>query len=207
MINLRKNQPKFSYKLNVALVSFFAFWFTAVVAVMVAIGCIYGENVVTYGVMIGGFALFFIGVAVIYFLKKMLYGKYVDALTAKFEKDFAVIPFEEAERILKERGVITETGFAVGDGVFGEETIPFETALFYLETEFDGNAEMKLCVYSMGENRNKAVYTFDGAMLSFLSGKETNLDYNEEIMLLRRNKREFAESISKSLKIFEWKFK
>ncbi len=207
MINLsRKNQPRYLFKLSVALVSFFAFWFTAVVAVMVAVGCIYGENVITYAVMGGGFGLFAVGLVIFFILDKTFYNRNILKLTAELEKEFTDMPFEEAERILKERGVIDERGFIVNDGVFGGETVPFKNAYLTFNIDITYNVEMKISLYEKGGDSPKTVYVFDGAAFNYFCEKETNLKYNEALMLLKRNKREFTESISRYSKIFKWEF-
>lgn len=116
------------------------------------------------------------------------------------------MPFEEAERILKERGVIDERGFIVKDGVFGGETVPFENAYLTFNIDVTYNVEMKIALYEKGGGCCKTVYVFDGAAFNYFCAKETNLKCNEALMLLKRNKREFTESISRYSKIFKWEF-
>lgn len=206
MINLSKNQPKYLYKLNVALVCFFAFWFTAVVAVMIAIGCIYGESVITYAVMGGGFALFFIGLAIFWLIDNKLYKRFLGERTAELEKEFSEMPFEEAERILKERGIITDAGFVVNDGVFGGETVPFEKAYFIFKIDTVAGVELKIVLYTEGDGP-KTVYAFDRAMYNYVLFKDTNLKDNETLKLLREDKKAFTQTVLRYTKTFQWKFK
>lgn len=206
MISFDKNLPKYLYKLNVALVTFFAVWFTAVVAAMIAIGCIYGESIITYAVMGGGFALFFIGLAIFWLVDNKLYKRFIDERTAELEKEFSEMPFEEAARILKERGIITDTGFVVNDGVFGGETVPFEKAHFIFKIDTVAGVELKIVLYTQGGGL-KTVYPFDRAMYNYVLFKDTNLKDNETLKLLREDKKEFTQTVLRYTKTFQWKFK
>lgn len=211
MINLNKKVlPKYIYRLNVALVSFFAFWFTACVAVMVTIGIMYGESMITYGTMIAGFTLFFIGLAVFVFVEKKLHKRFVDEVTAELEKDFYDMPYEEAERILKERGIITDTGFILNnDGVFGKEILPFEKAFFTLLFSVEAiRLNIKIELYI--ENNTlcftaddlKSEYDMDCALFNFLKDKDTYLKKIDFFNMLVNNKRELAQTIVEPYKIF-----
>ncbi len=202
MINLsRKNQPKYLFRLSVALVSFFAFWFTAVVAVMVAVGCIYGENVITYAVMGGGFGLFAIGLVIFFILDKTFYNRNILKLTAELEKEFTDMPFEEAERILKERGIITDTGFVVSnDGVFSEKLVSFEQAWLKVSCKLVSKLSIDVVLYD--DNGEKACkYELDSALYNFLQGKETELTCNQFFNLLVNDKREFTKQALKRLSL------
>ena len=78
MISLAKNQPKYLYKLNLALVLFFILWFLLGVPLMVTVGCIYDENVITYIVMGCTFAVFFIGLAIFAVAYVKLYNSFIN---------------------------------------------------------------------------------------------------------------------------------
>lgn len=207
MIRLdKKNLPSYIYKLNVALVAFFAFWFTAVVAVMVTIGCIYGESVITYGTMIGGFALFFLGLAVFWIADNKLYKRLINERTAELEKEFVEMPYSEAERILKEKGIITDIGFAVG-GVFGSEILPFEKCLFGLSFELLKSADIDLWIFIQDNqadvkfnSEKKAKYRLDCALFNFLANSDTEIKNNDEFNLLIRDKKQFATNALKHQK-------
>ena len=154
----------------------------------------------------GGFGLSAVGLVIFFILDKTFYNRNILKLTAELEKEFTDMPFEEAERILKERGVIDERGFIVNDGVFGGETVPFKNAYLTFNIDVTYNVEMKISLYEKGGDSPKTVYVFDGAAFNYFCEKETNLKYNEALMLLKRNKREFTESISRYSKIFKWEF-
>ncbi len=203
----KKSLPSYIYKLNVALVIFFAFWFTVVVAVMVAIGCIYGENVITYGVMVGGFALFFVGLAIFWIVDNKLYKRLIGERVAELEKEFAPMPSEEGKRILKERGIITDGGFVAGDGVFGKEIIPIGKAKLIFNISAVKDIELKIFLYGGADcDVMKASYPFDGAMNAYIGGTENELNGNAAVSLLRSDKQEFVKAVTGYKKIFKWKF-
>lgn len=183
MINLsRKNQPEYLFRLNVALVCFFVFWFTAGTAVMVTTGCIYGESVITYAVMGGVFALFFIGLAAFWLADNKLHKRLIDERTAELEREFCDMPFEEAERILKEKGIITDTSFvANADGVSGKEVVPFEKARLIFNINTISEVRLEIRMYDTDGGTRKATYDFDKAMYNYISAAETNLKDNASI--------------------------
>lgn len=209
MINLsRKNQPEYLFRLNVALVCFFVFWFTAGTAAMVTVGCIYGESVITYAVMGGVFALFFIGLVAFWLADNKLHKRLIDERTAELEREFCDMPFEEAERVLKEKGIITDTGFVANtDDVFDKEVVPFEKARLIFNINTIPEVRLEIRMYAKDDATRKATYDFDKAMYNYISGAETNLKDNEAISLLRNNKKVFTERILPYTKIFQWKFK
>ena len=208
MISFNKNQPKSIYKLNVALVTFFAFWFTAVVAVMVTIGCIYGESVITYAVMAGGFAFFFIGLAVFWLIDNKLHKRLIEQRTAELEKEFSEMPLEEAERILKERGIITDNGFVVkSDGVFGSDVAPFDKVWIDLNyTSLFKSVNMEIVLFYKDSGKEIDVLRLDRELYNFLANKDTEFKSNPDFDLLIKDKKEFATQVLKYCKTLRLDF-
>ena len=205
----KKNLPTYVYKLSVALVTFFVLWFTAVVAVMATIGVIYGESVITYAVMCGGFGLFFIVLGVFWLVDIKLHKRFIEERTAELEKEFSDMPFEEAERILKEKRIITDTGFVAKSGdVFGEEIVSFDKARFSFNISVISEVKYAINMYTADDMTRKATYDFDKAMYNYIKNIDSNLKNNEAIALLQRDKRQFSKSIfNYTSKVFQWKFK
>lgn len=215
MISLNKKLlPKYLYKLNVALVCFFAAWFSLGVALMVTIGCIYQESVITYAVMIATFAAFFIGLAIFCIIDVKLNKRLVKERTAELEEKFTQMPYEEAERILKERGVITDNGFASSEenAVFDNEIVPFDSAwISFRVGQLITQPKLSIAVYSndrdeyLGEP--KAVYDFDCAMYNFLLGKNTNLKKDYSFNLFIKDKGAFAAFVLKYTKAVTFNYR
>lgn len=194
MISLdKKHLPKYLYKLNLALVLFFALWFGLGVPLMVTIGCIYDESVITYAVMASTFALFFIGLAIFAVVDIKLHKRFVEQRTAEIEKEFCDMPFEEAERILKENGFITDTGFIVDNAdVFGNEVVPFEDALFnfcFFQLTFSINMDIELY---RADGEFGGIIKLDRALYNFLANKDTDIKNDFAFKLLIKDKKEFA---------------
>ncbi|MDE7167602.1 MAG: hypothetical protein K2O28_01985 [Clostridia bacterium] len=236
MISLNKKQPKYLYKLNLALVLFFALWFALGVPLMVTIGCIYGEEVITYAVMISTFALFFIGFAIFFLVDNKLHKRFIEERAAQLEEEFCEMPFEDAEQILKEKGIITDAGFVVKtDGVFGECVIPFEKAhLAFNFIELASTVNMDLWVFAQdGEvpeidynitsvmeickqneswknfisgSSKHAVYKLNCAIYNYLRYKDTNIKYDQYFKLLVKDKKEFTKEALKYSKMLTWNF-
>lgn len=194
MISLNKKQPKYLYKLNVALVVFFVLWFTLGIALMVTIGCLYGESVITYAVMASTFALFFIGLAIFIIIDKKLHRRFINERAAQLEEEFCDMPFEEAERILKENGFITDNGFIVDNpDVFGNEVLPFEDALFnfcFLQLTFGIDMDIELF---RDDGEFGGIIKLDRPLYNFLANKNTELKDDFAFNLLINDKKEFAK--------------
>lgn len=209
MISLdKKNLPRYLFKLNVALVAFFIAWFVLGVPLMVTVGCIYDESVITYAVMGSTFALFFIGLAIFWLLDVKLNKRFIRQRAAELEKEFCDMPFEEAERVLKERGIITDKGFIVkGDGVFGGETVvPFEDTVFdLLFFQLVQRVNMDIVLYKYDGDRFGS-FPLDCVTYNFLKNKDTDIKENEIFNLLVSDKKEFAEFALKRQKILQWDF-
>lgn len=194
MINLDKRQPKYLYKLNVALVLFFILWFLLGVPLMVTVGCIYDESSITYIVLGCTFAVFFIGFAIFIVIEKKLNKRIIEERTAQLEEEFCDMPFEEAERILKERGIITDSGFVVKGDMFGEEVAPFEEVWIDLYFSLAASAKIDLCVFSNKSSFKRiAKYGLDCAMYNFLVNKDTQIKSNTVFNLLVEDKKAFAK--------------
>lgn len=215
MISLNKKLlPKYLYKLNVALVCFFAAWFSLGVALMVTIGCIYQESVITYAVMIATFAAFFIGLAIFCIVDVKLHKRLVKERTAELEEKFAQMPFEEAERILKERGVITDNGFVCSEEnvVFDNEIVPFDRAwLAFQFGQLITQPKLSVILYSNDRDEYigepKAVYDLDCALYNFILGKNTNLKNNYSFNLFIKDKSAFAALVLKYSKAVTFNYR
>ena len=193
MISLNKNQPKYLYKLNLAGVVFFILWFALGVPLMVTIGCIYDESAITYIVMACTFAVFFIGLAIFVVVDVKLHRRFINERTAQLEEEFCDMPLEEAKRILKERGIITDSGFIVdNDEVFGNEILPFEETLFYFDfVMLRTSVNMGVALYN-GEGDWRCILKLDRPLYNFLA-KDTKLKNHPAFNLLINNKKEFAK--------------
>ncbi len=194
MISLDKRQPKYLYKLNVALVVFFILWFALGVPPMVAVGCIYDESAITYIVMACTFAVFFIGLAIFIIIDKKLHRRFINERTTQLEEEFCDMPFEEAERILKENGFITDAGFIIDNpDVFGNEVVPFEDALInfcFLQLTF--GIDMDIELYRV-DGEFGGIIKLDRPLYNFLANKDTKLKNNFAFKLLINDKKEFAK--------------
>ena len=211
MISLdKKNLPKYLYKLNIALICFFAVWFGLGVPLMLTIGCIFDESVITYAVMIATFAAFFIGLAVFCVIDFKLQKRLIKERTAELEKEFVEMPFDESERILKERGVITDTGFVVYKGVdiFDNLVVPFEKAwLGFNFGQFASRIKISIDLFSEEGYEPKAVYNFDCAMYNFILGKDMGIKDNFYFKLFVKDKGAFAKFVLTPIKLFTFKYR
>ncbi|MDE6356256.1 MAG: hypothetical protein K2L67_03335 [Clostridia bacterium] len=201
----KKNLPAYIFKLNVAMVTFFALWFTVGVAAMVATGCVYGESVITYAVMGGVFALFFIALAIFLLIEKKLYKRLVGERAAQMEKEFADIPLEKAAQILTENRVINENGFICAENeVFGETAVPFGDACFafgfYVEHT---KIVLNIAVGRKGGDEACAILALDGALYNFLTKKGFDLSGSYVFDLFINDKKKFAELLlNQKIKFF-----
>ena len=194
MISLDKRQPKYLYNLNLALTLFFILWFALGVPLMITVGCIYDESVITYIVMCCTFAVFFIGLAIFIVVDKKLNKRLIEERTAQIEEEFTDMPFEEAERILKERGIITDSGFVVKSDVFGEEVAPFEEVWIDLYFSLAASEKIDICLFSNKSSFKRiAKYSLDCAMYNFLVNKNTGIKSNTVFNLLVKDKKAFAQ--------------
>lgn len=215
MISLNKKLlPKYLYKLNVALVSFFAAWFSLGVALMVTIGCIYQESVITYVVMIATFAVFFIVLAIFYVVDVKLQKRLIKERTAELEEKFIPMPFDDAERILKERGVITDNGFITSEenDDFGEEVVvPFDKVSFSFGFhQFASQIYLSIALYSNddeSDGESKAEYEIDCALYSFILCKDTNLKDNYYFNLFINDKSAFVTLVLKGVKAVTFNYR
>lgn len=125
----KENQPLYVYKFNVAMVVFFAAWFVICTPIMITCGFLYGESFeffLSFGVSFGAF---FLGLLILYIVALKLRERIVADRAAELEAKFTDMPLDEATRILKERGVITDVGFVSETGdLFGSKIVPFEKA-------------------------------------------------------------------------------
>lgn len=206
----KENLPSYIFKYNVAMVSFFAGWFVLCLPPMIAVGYIYGENPATYITMIALFGLFFIGLLILYITAMKLRERLIDERTAEIEEEFADMPLEKAEAILKGKGIITESGFVAQSDVFGNTVIPFEKLNYYVMARLyvfkhgsivqlwtrPSKIDVFLQVYTDGENgvEYEDEYPLDGALFNFLDKRNliTNYEDNRDFALLKDNKRNFC---------------
>lgn len=203
MISSDKNLPKYIHKFNIAFICFFAVWFTAGTALMVTIGCIYGESVITYAIIASTFAVAIIGAIILWRVEIKLRNRLIDERTAELEKQFPEMPFEDAERILKEKGIITDKGFIVKDGA----AVPFEKAWLDLYYGLVASAKIDICVFENdGSLKKLAQYRLDGALYNFLINKDTGIKNNYVFNLLVKDKKEFAKLALKYFRTLRWGF-
>lgn len=187
------------FKFNCAFIIFCAVWFIIAVPIMLTIGIIYDESFITYAVMIAGFAIFFIGFFVFFVISYKIRNKLIiENYATELEEEFADMPIEEAEKILKKYGIIDENGFLCKD-VFGKSTIPFDDAIFLLNYKVSSTFITLYIQVIDSLNTNSSnrscVITVDGAVFNFILKK---YDYcNPVFSLLRDNKKEFAETFFK----------
>lgn len=220
MISLdKKNLPSYLFKLNVALVSFFIAWFALGVPLMVTIGCLYGEDVITYAVMASTFAMFFVGLAIFVIIDKKLHKRLIEERTAELEQEFCDMPFEEAKELLLKNGVITDDGFAVAEGVFAEcAVVPFKEAkLEFGYSSANTKIYLSVCLGVKGQlmfDNTKAFYEMDKALYNFIlkSGfdffsDEINTDGDLCFELFKNDKKEFAKIALKYNKTLKANFK
>ncbi|MDE7438928.1 MAG: hypothetical protein K2N23_00200 [Clostridia bacterium] len=206
----KKHLPKYIYKFNIALIIFFAVWFAAGVPLMVTIGCFYGESAITFAVMASSFAVFLIGFFIFWLVDNKLHKRLIEQRTAELEKEFCEMPFEEAERILKERRVITDNGFVVNDDVFGNKVIPFEETWFIFNfISLNESVNMEILVfhnYNGNSGRQVEVLHLDRELYNFFANKETDLKDDPSFNLLIKDKKEFAKQALKYSKTLRWDF-
>ena len=196
----RKNLPPYVFKFNVALICFFAAWFILCVPTMIVVGVIYDERIETYATMIALFGLFFVGLGIFYLISFKLRKRVIETNAARLEKEFADMPLDRAEEILKQKGVITDIGFVVGkDDVFGAKIIPFEraecSAFSYIGTFGIG---IKVYVYDAeGEDgEDDVVLTADGALFNFLDKRNLiDLEDNAYFEYFKNDKRNFCRQV------------
>ncbi len=204
MINLdRRNQPKYLFRFNVAWVTFLALWFSVAFSVLILIGSIYGESVIFFSVLAGVFALFLVALAIFLLVDNKLHKRLIEQRTAELEKEFTDMPFEEAERILKEKGIITDTGFVAKGG----EVVPFHKAWLDLHYGLIASADIDIFVFS-GENSLKKIaqYHLDSALYSFLVNKDTGIKNNRIFNILVNDKKEFAKRALQYSKVLSSKY-
>lgn len=207
----RHTQPMYVIKFNIVMVCFFIGWLILCTPTLITVGCIYGERpefYITFGVLFG---LFLVGVLILYIVALKLRERIVSERTAEIEEKFADMPLDEATRILKERGVITDDGFVSERGdLFGGKVVPFDRAEIlvlgngqeiyadgqnfkvrthplYIETFvhlFDGVEVREPC----------ATYDLDGALFNFIDKRDLikNLEENGDFIFLKLDKRNFC---------------
>lgn len=167
---------------------------------MVTVGCIYDENVITYIVMGCTFAVFFIGLAIFAVAYVKLYNRFINERVAELEEEFCDMPFEEAEQILKERGIITDIGFIIkNDDVFGEEVLSFNEAQLGFGYSI---ANTKICPHvclgvkgQLMFDNTKAFYEMDRALYNFILKSDFNFNKGADLCfeLFKNNKKEFTK--------------
>lgn len=193
----KENLPSYIYRFNIVLSAFFIGWFVVCIPVCCTVGCIYGENAVTYITMAVIFATFFIGLFIFLVIYLKLKRRLLEERVRELETMFADMPVEEAENILIENGVLTESGFlSDDDDVFGKEIIPFDRAV----TAFGFGAVasriiLEIAVGFSDDGRVKAIYKLDGALYNFLIKKNIGVGDNAMFKLLINDKQNFARSV------------
>lgn len=206
----KENLPPYVFKYNVAMLAFFIGWFIVCIPIIAAVGVVCGESPATYITMIALFGLFFIGLLILYIAAMKLRERLIDERTAEIEEEFADMPFEKAEAILKEKGIITESGFVAQSDVFGNTVIPFEKLNYYVSARLyvfkrgsivqvwtrPSKIDVFLKVCTNGEEGVKFEdeYPLDGALYNFLDKRNLITDYEDNIdfAILKSDKRNFC---------------
>lgn len=206
----KSNLPPYIFKFNVAMVTFFAAWFALCVPPCIAVGCTFGESSVTYITMGSLFALFFIGLLILYIVALKLRERLVSERAAELEEKFRDIPLDTATEILKERGVINDNGFIASRGdIFGGKVVPFDKAELSVyaagyEIGVTGHSikkvthPLKINIYlglSDGVDvEDLATYDLDGALFNFLDKRNLikNYEDNRGFILLKTDKSNFV---------------
>ena len=209
MISLdKKNLPPYIYKMNLAMVIFFAVWFALGIPLMVTVGCIYDESFITYAVMIATFACFFLGFFIFAFIDGKLHKRLIADRAEELERQFTLMPLEEAERALRERGIMTDGGFAVPeDYVFGSEAVPLDKAWFGFDfCEYKTKIIMKLILFSLDGDEPKAAYDLDRALYSYMIATDAFEDFSN-FKLLEKDKLAFAKLVLSRAKTVTFKLR
>lgn len=196
----KQNLPPYIFGYNVALVCFIIGWFVICLPVTVTVGVIYDESPITYGVMIGAFALFFIGLAAFAAAFPKLRRRLVQDRSAELEERFADMPQDKAEEILKQNGIISDDGFTVDDEVFGSNTISFENAVLTFAADvFHSRITVIVGIWAGKENLTfdselslAAVREMDGALFNFIVKRGLAESDNEFLNLLIKDKKTFC---------------
>ncbi len=194
----KKNLPGYIFKFNVVFTAFIIGWFVVCVPLCVAIGCVYDESPVTYGVMIGAFSLFFIGLAVFLIVWQKLRKKLQMQRFEEITRNFSDMPLEQAEEILKAEAVIKDGGFVCGDDAFGTVCVPFDKTAVYMDAGSGGTqAFLEIAAINLESKELIAFYTMDNALFNFIMKKNIELINGEMFRLFEKDKKEFIELLFK----------
>ena len=164
----KKNLPPYIFFYNVALITFLIAWLALCLPLMAVIGIIYGEAIITY------ITLIFVVLA------SRLRKRLVDEKCAEIEKLFVDMPIEQATQILKDKGVINESGFILKEDIFGNKVVPFDRMQF-LFYAYASLSEICFCIALAEKDDNKlqAIYSLDGALYNFLNKYGFDINYKE----------------------------
>ena len=192
----KQNLPPLVFKFNVALICFFGAWFLLCVPAMIAVGVIFGERVETYATMIALFSVFFVGLGIYYLVALALRKRLVEVTAARLEEEFSDMPLEDAEEVLKQKGIIADGGFTVREeDVFGTKIIPFEGAECSVFANF-GSSGIGLKVYIYGIDDEEIFLTVDRALFNFLDKRNLiNCEENTDFEYFKNDKRNFCRSV------------
>lgn len=203
----KENLPSYVFKFNVAMVAFFIGWFIFCAPPMIAMGCIFGESWEFYVTFVTMFAIFFIGLAILYFVALKLRERLVAECAAELEEKLADMPLERAAEILTERGIINENGFIASRGdLFGEKVVPFGQADFsvycdgyylywegrYLKKKTHPLVLNIYCdLHDGADVSGCASFELDGALFNFLDkrGLVKDLESNRDFYYLKADKK------------------
>ena len=192
----KRNLPPLVFKFNVALICFFAAWFILCVPIMIVIGLIYDERVETYATMIALFAVFFIGLGIFYLVALRLRGRVVEENAARLEEEFADMPLDTAEEILKQKGVINDIGFVLKEDLFGTKTIPFDRAecsLFATLSASGVGVKAYVCDAGGEDGGSEIFLAADRALFNFLDKRNLiNYKDDKELEYFKTDKRKFC---------------
>ena len=176
----KKNLPPYIFFYNVALITFLIAWLALCLPLMAGFWNFFGGGKKKKINIIINFFLFFVGVFIFFFLASRLRKRLVDEKCAEIEKEFEDMPLEQATQILKDKGVINESGFILKEDIFGNKVVPFDRMQF-LFYAYASLSEICFCIALAEKDDNKlqAIYSLDGALYNFLNKYGFDINYKE----------------------------
>lgn len=195
----KKALPPYIFKFNVALCSFFIGWFALCLPAVIAVGCVFDESPVTYGVMIGAFALFFAGLVVFAAVYVGLKKRLIAQRGEELEREFADMPLKEAEAELVSSGIIDGGAFVCESDVFGKTGVPFTECVLLLGAGVSATKPvLTVGVFTSRDMQLKEIFPLDRAMYNFIDKSNIDLSGNKVFELLKKDKKQFTKLLFKN---------
>ena len=191
--------PPYIFKFNVALCSFIVGWFALCLPAVIAVGCVFDESPVTYGVMIGAFALFFAGMIIYAAVYAGLKKRLVAQRAKELEEEFTDMSLKEAEEALALSGVLEGGSFVCESDVFGKITLPVEKCALILGAGIaDYKPVISIAVFTAEDMQLKGVLNVDRALYNFIDKSNIDLSANEVFELFKKDKKQFTKLLFKN---------